>query len=276
MNSHRTSYDVWLAKSGLLERDQGKINGAADIGNRLENTVIDMFSAETGYAVARNISLIPGQEDHFGPEWAGANLDGVVVIDELNISPGIIVEAKTAGMVGPLSREWGEDGTDEIPEQYLIQVQHQFMVAGPGFHTAYVPALLGGRGFAVFQVRRDEDLIASIKEFEEQFWAGHVITGIPPENSTPSPSVIKRIRREPGSSIPLDMDLVLEWREAVKDLRYAESVEKEVKIRVQMALGTAEAGIMSDGSMITYMAQKRKEYVVAASEFRVMRFKANK
>lgn len=98
------------------------------------------------------------------------NVDGIADDSRL-------LEVKTART----SDGWGEPGTDEIPDEYAIQVQHYLCVTG--LEVADVAVLFGGQKFALYEVPGDVELQEMIVSGEAEFWK-RVCNQDPPEPTT--------------------------------------------------------------------------------------------
>lgn len=153
-----TPLDVYLAKRGEpKELDSFPIR----FGTFAESFVLSEFTRETG------IELTDHQRHFRHPEYdfIGATVDA-------RTTDGCVVEAKTAG------------GTyHELPDHYRIQVQEQLACCGAPF--AYVPILMGGRNFKIFEVEANETLQEMILERMARLWA-RVQQGDPPPAISPS------------------------------------------------------------------------------------------
>jgi hypothetical protein len=135
-----------------------------------------------------------------------ANIDAVV------IENGNPVEAKTGGLFGPLWGEWGEPGSGDVPEPYIVQCHLEMLCAEK--ELCHVPAFLGGRGFQLYHVPLNKDLMEIIKERALDFWNNHVLKDIPPPESDPSLSIMGRVRRTPGKRVRVSSESIIAWRTA--------------------------------------------------------------
>ncbi|WP_462419980.1 YqaJ viral recombinase family nuclease [Salinicoccus sp. Marseille-QA3877] len=133
-------------------------------GNVLEDIVADEFARRTGKKVRRDNRMLRHPEHDF----MLANLDRVVVGEKA------LLECKTTSQYN--KDLWVDD---EIPAQYLCQVQHYMAVTG--YEKAYVAVLLGGNEFIWKEIDRDEELIQIIIDAEYDFWHNHVQAGVLPE-----------------------------------------------------------------------------------------------
>ena len=132
-------------------------------GRRLEPVIREKYAEATGLTVAKPEAMFVSEEHPF----MIADLDGVC-------DGGRLLECKTART----ARDWGEEGTDEIPEYYQTQVQHYMAVTGA--QACDVAVLIGGGDFRIYTVERDQELIDLLIKEESAFWNQHVVPHIPP------------------------------------------------------------------------------------------------
>ena len=258
----RSPYDVWLEKTGKL---QGDITNPAMIaGNRFESGVLEYAEQELG-------ELMPNV-NRVHPELPlAANIDAVVIGSK---EP---VECKTSGLFGPLNNEWGEPGTDEVPLNHIVQCHvHMMCLAnGADANLCHLAAFLGGRGFCMFRIERNEDLCTLISEKSVEFWEQHVVP-IKPPAGTPHIEVAKRIIRPQGSIVEIDARLVSEWRDAADARLDAEKIEKGAKENILASLGDAEIGDAGELGSVTYFESHRKGYTVSDTTCRTLRHRKPK
>ena len=184
----RTAADVYWSKVGDLADDRP--NAAMQLGNRMEKPILD-FAEEKFGPLHRDVEMI--DEEY---SLLVANLDGLLQ-DRCEV-----VEAKYVGPRGV--DNWGQDGSDEVPDHVFLQTQFQMRVADAA--VAHVVAAIvrpEGLSFECFHVGRDEDTIDSIVTAVLGFWKHWVQTKTAPPKSLPSLETLKRIRREPSSVIEL-------------------------------------------------------------------------
>ncbi len=218
--------DVRLEKSGRLEDWKG--NEATEAGIWLEPVVLEwaMHKLET--------HLIT---DHMYVHANGimcANLDG-------ETGDGYPVEAKTSGIVGPIMGNWGTPGTDEVPEQYVVQVTHQLACHPKKPTRGYVAVLLGGRGFCLYQIERSEELIQAIEERACTFWNEYVLKDRPAPNSMASLEVARRIKRQPGLIAPVSEEVCDEVIVAIAARKQAQEFEEQAKAKLLVMINGADA-----------------------------------
>ncbi len=262
---HGGDYDIWLEKTRRIEPFAG--NEATRAGDLLENAVITHAAKTLGAVSLRTGVEVRSKEYPF----ITATLDA---IPDLPSGDPCIIEAKTGGIYSPLSGDWGEPETDEIPEQYMIQVQHQMFAAGPEYQFVALSALIPPRGFCMYYIPRDEALIAAIVERELKFWE-HVKNDTPPDG-TPSLDAIKRMRRQPNKTVPIDETIIMAWLDAKARAAKANQAKDEIEAALLASLGDADAGQFGDGQLVTYMETSRRAYSVEATKYRSLKIKGKK
>lgn len=193
----------------------------------------------------------------------GCNLDG-------RIDSETIVEAKSAGCAGwhpGIFDEWGEQGTDQVPDMYNIQAQHAMAVTGA--KRCILGAFLAGRGpFNHYLIERNDRLAEALLAEGRRFMQEHVIPKVPPAG-IPGINAVKYIVRKERSRKVFDLsnpDHETEWitlsglarlieeRKPLSKL-VDDSVEA-VKAVLLAHLGEYEEAEI-DGGLITYHKDKR-------------------
>lgn len=259
VDDYRTAHDVYMEK--VHEVQELPQSDAMQVGNMCEDAVLAWFVKQTGHKIKKNQFRV-----HDNGIMA-ANMDAVIVDDTA------IVEAKTAGVTSYFDRDqWGEIGTDEIPSRYIIQCQHQMAVMGPRTHLVWVPVLLGGVGFRMYKVHRNDELIESLQKIESKFWTENVLKKIPPPETDPAIETMKRLKRVPNKTVTVDADVVQAWLDAKETLALATKHKEACERALGAALGDAEAAESALGTL-TYFEQKRASYAVDTKTFRTLRFK---
>ncbi len=151
--------------------------------------------------------------------WAIAHLDyDLPGTDE-------VLEIKTAGHYA--AHEYGEDGSDQVPTEYLFQTQWELFVTGK--QTAHLAVLIGGHSYHDYVIPRDAGLIENLRTIGEDFWLNHVAVQVPPEmdgSAAASRFLAERYPKDSGEEVPVDpgdpivpaVERLLAIREQVKGL----------------------------------------------------------
>lgn len=221
---------LYLEKIGEIESDVD--TEAAYWGNILEDIVAKEFEKRTGKKTQRvNAILI-----HPVHEWMIANIDRKVV------GESAILECKTTSTWN--KDEWKDD---EIPQEYIIQLQHYLAVTG--YEKAYIAVLIGGNKFVWKELERDEELINMIIEGEQRFWE-MVENRTPPEldGSQDANAILEYLypKAEEGTSIELPAyeSLVDEIVSLNKQIKQLEELKAEKENKLKEAIGEHETAIV--------------------------------
>lgn len=233
-------------------------------GRVLESAVLRLYAEETGARVDETVRLAPKR-------WPNlrASLDGVALRDNLCR----VVEAKTAGL-GEV-RQWGEAGTDAIPQAYLFQCVFYAGVARECGQTDVddvdVAALVAG-DLRVYTVPWDAELFAMLEAAAERFWVDHVLPRRPPpvtETFKDLGAVNSLYPRHAGDARQWDtfstpeQAAVREWLVARKGRQQAEVLEAEREAQLKLLLGVTPRieGLPPDtgATALTYRQSKPRQ-----------------
>ncbi|NLT94836.1 MAG: hypothetical protein GXW85_04770 [Clostridia bacterium] len=220
---------VWLEKTSQVEPEEP--GEAAYWGKVLEDIVAQEFAKRTGFKVRRRNAIL----QHHEYPWMIANVDRLVVGDNAGL------ECKTTSAFN--AKEWEQD---EVPAQYLVQVQHYMAVTG--YSAWWLAVLIGGNTFIYKKIERDNELIQQLIEIEKDFWENHVLAGVPPEmdGSTASTELLQRMYPEgkPAAiDLPSDAGELIETLDFLnEELKALEERKAECENRLKAMLGENEAG----------------------------------
>lgn len=177
----KTPRDIYLAKKGLAE-DEPETE-AMYWGTRLEDVVAKEYAKRTG----RKIERCGIQFQHPEFPFLVGNLDRVVY-DEAGRRPVVkgrlvtsrILECKTASQYA--AGEWGEAGTQDIPEHYKCQVQWYLGITWAS--VCDVAVLIGNRDFRIYGIPRNDKVIAYLFQEGVKFWRDYIETDTMPPAKT--------------------------------------------------------------------------------------------
>ena len=187
------------------------------------------------------------------------------------------MEAKTSGKTS----QWGDEGTDQVPDLYAVQAHHQMIVSG--LTEIIMPvAIFGGpyRKLSLYRLPLNPDLRDLIIERVMAFMR-LVETDTPPE-SCPSPDIAARVIRKAGKRVTLPADavnLARAYQQASENEKAAKAAKELAKAGLQAELVDADEGAFEmDGQPMLFKAIKvhKKEYTVKESDqvqFRIVKEK---
>lgn len=169
LNPYRTALDVYLDKTS--DDISEETNAAMRWGNLLEDVVAKEYAQVTGYDIEIELNTIYHPEHKF----LGANIDRWV--DRWVNNGTHILECKTAGFTK--AKEWGDSGTDQIPESYLVQVAYYAAICD--VPKVDIAVLIGGQDFRIYTYNKNKDLEDKIIKIGVNFWNNHIEKRIPPK-----------------------------------------------------------------------------------------------
>ena len=241
INRYKSKVQLWMEKTGQLPDSEA--GEAAYWGTLFESVVREEFSKRTGLEVTPSNQILQSEEHPF----MLANVDGFCQHPDYGTC---IFEAKTASAY--LSGEW--EG-DNIPDPYLLQLQHYMSVTGAEF--SYIAVLIGGNRFMWKLVTRDNDLIEVLITLESEFW-DHVQNFVPPQLDGSDASLEFLNQRFPDS-IPQSkielpgkaVELIQQYETACKKLDKATEDKQYAENLLKQMLGEHEIGTAGE-SLVTW------------------------
>ena len=243
LSRFKTPLQVWGEKTGNLVPEDISHKLQVRLGNKLEATVCDLFTEETGKKVARVNETLT----HPMHPFLRGNIDRRVVGEKS------VLEAKTTSSWN--AKQW--EG-EEIPQEYLLQT-YFYMELG-GFERGYVACLVGNQGFHIKTLERDATLQKQIIEKAVDFWTRYVVTGVMPTivTSKDAGTLYDLFPMgDDGEAVPLDdkaaalIDAIQAMKEDGKALdKQIEKAENELRLM----LGAHSAGV-TDKYRVTWKNQ---------------------
>lgn len=254
LSKWKTPLDVFMEKRGevapVLDSEPMKW------GRLLEPVVRQEYAEQSGQVVR----LAPNEViRHPKLPFMLCTPDGVT-------ESGRLYEGKCART----SDGWGEPGSNQIPDAYLIQVQHSLIVTK--LSVADVAVLIGGSDFRVYEVPADPELQELIVDVETAFWRD-VMAGEPPAPTTAADAQRRYRSARPGSERTATQeieDIVSNLRRIRSQLTELEGIEDMQKALVMGFLGDAE--ILTDLSGKPLATWKQTK---GATRFDAAAFKAD-
>ncbi|WP_218689076.1 YqaJ viral recombinase family protein [Psychrobacter sp. BF1] len=232
VSPYATSYDIYQSKVQPLS--PGDMNEFAYWGTVLEDVVAKEFSKRTGLKI-QNVNFLMRHPDK---PWAIANIDRAIVNRDVSgnvrfkdgkLTTDQIVEIKTAGEY--VGKNWGNEESDEVPDQY--QCQAQWYMGVTGVDTCHMAVLIGGNKYRQYKIDRHQDFIDYLFEAAESFWVNNVLAGVEPDATTLRNAKDKYPRHNPDTT--LDVALDSEAAKAFEHYELLKIQEKEVKAALEIA-----------------------------------------
>ena len=247
LNKYKSAFQLWLEKTGQFEAESAS-SEAAYWGNELEEVVAKEFTERTGIKVRRRNQVF----EHDSYSFLRANIDRDVVGERA------VLECKTASVY--LADDWIDD---EIPAQYICQVQHYMNVLN--YDYAYIAVLIGGQKFVWKKIDRDQELIDIITNKCVEFWEVNVLQRIAPPidgSEAANDFLKKRYHDVESKEVSLQSsfdDYVESRRQLTKSKKEIEKAIREVDNNLILELGKHDAEIgITPRNIITFKMQSRK------------------
>lgn len=166
----KTALDVYLSKvnPAIVELTKDDPNyEAAYWGTKQEKIIAERYAEKCNVIIQKQPTLIR----HPKYPFIACNIDRWVGNREY------ILECKTAHFYK--MKQWGEQGTDNIPESYLVQVAYYAAICD--VPKVDIAVLIGGQDFRIYTYERNKDLEEKLIKIACNFWHNHIEKRIPPK-----------------------------------------------------------------------------------------------
>lgn len=244
LNKYRTPLDVWMACTGRLEAEPQ--SEPAEWGTRLEPVVLQKYAEglsypevligrdaggrvaqfgdgggplDVGDPVFRAIRFLFGTLRHPDLPHLLMHLDALVVNCE-TCEVLRLVESKTAGYWP--AKDWGEPGTDEAPEPYIIQAHDYAGILALNGHpvpVCDVPVLIAGQRYAVYPIDISVTLYRRVHERLDEWWNAYVVADqMPPVSGADNARLSDLYPEDDGELVPAPEELA-DWARALGEYR---------------------------------------------------------
>jgi len=253
--------DIYMDKLGLSE--PRKPTPSMLEGLQLESQVLDQWQdSQRIKIVERGVYAL-----HADKPICAATLDGIA-------EDGTIVEAKTINPWSPSYRDLGEEGSDEIPDAWLCQVNWQMLVTGA--KRASVAVLVRAEDpederLLIYYLERDQRFIDNLVHEAYRFVNKHLVPRVPPPLPENGDGLKALSRLHPNR------DGEVEWTDRSEEWSMAEYLELSQKIkalrerqeairfRLAEKLGDRAEAITPDGYRFVARHVRRAAYTVPES-----------
>lgn len=179
-----------------------------------------------------------------------------ILVDKETGEVTALLEIKTARVAS----EWGEEGTDEVPEHYRLQALWQMHCTG--VRTVIFAVLHAGLRFATYRVEWNRYNIYELVDAATDFMDA-VRTGKTPDyREEPGAFSTYEVLRYyfpecNGEAVMLSDDLVYRTRRAKRLKRLAARAEDIVKTELTAVMGNASAGVDYANQTVARRSQRK-------------------
>lgn len=241
-----TLIDLYEAKVGGAAPDEASIPML--LGTDLEAPICRIYAERTGLHLRESGTLqhpvhafalaTPDRLAWLAPVSGGR-------IEHVEETEGAVLNVQAKSTEWPASLEWGQSGTDEVPERVRAQVNWEMGVTG--LRQTDVPVLVGKRELRIYSVAWDEQLWAAQLEVAERFLVDHVWARVPPpvDASDSYREYLYRASPEAAAEM-LDVDegsdlesLVYWWHQLKAASKAVDEQKSYVDNQLRQAIGAA-------------------------------------
>lgn len=238
LSKWKSPLDVYNEK--IAETTVEETNASTEWGTRLEPVIRQKYADDTGLTVT-----IPNETfRHPEHPFMIANVDGI-------LPDGNVLEIKTARS----GADWGEEGTDEIPEYYLTQVQHYMTVLGA--KRCDVAVLIGASDFRIYHVDFDPEVAAMLIEEEKAFWQ-RVVDRNPPPPRTYAEASVAFPRSKPQDIEATDAILhdAAELESVNREIEELKERKEELQGHITSFMGESDTLTVAGKTIATWKSSK--------------------
>lgn len=243
-------------------------------GRAIEPAIVGRYAETTGHVI-----------DYPQPMWfhplhrfLAATPDAMVMDAVRPVKPDWFdnalfpIDAKSTGF--RMAEKWGDEGTDEVPVDVLMQAQQQMLVMGADHHEV-VQFQVEKRRIKVYPIERNEDLCHAIIEAAAEL-CERIVNGDPPEPNWTHPRAREVTKAlfgiEEGVRIAATEEF-LEYRilynAACEAEKRAKQDKESAKGKLEWIAGTAAFVDCGDGKEWKREVQHVKEHIVKAHDKRI-------
>ena len=266
MSSWATSqYELFNIKLGRQKEKDISDKPSVEWGSWLEGPVLEKINKTTKYQLRRDKSTHWSEKYPFMYAHIDATLVGNTIEAFGKRYKKVIAEIKCPMTYS--AKNYGEEGTDEIPVWNLMQCMH-YLVVHPDVNAVFVFVQLPHEPLRHYVVRRDKELLDSYTQAVCRFWSfvqeakknPNVKGG--PIPSTSHDFTIKNWDHDDNfiKMTPEGEDAWNRTKERKVQAKLMEEADIEDKIIMQDSVGTAQGAMLSDGTKLKCIRKDNRSY----------------
>ena len=258
VNRWKTPYALWEEKTGRRVDDADSL--PMRFGTHAEAFVASEYCRATGRRVERFNAMLRHPSAPIG-----GHIDRLVIPEgksraavrgRISTDRGLECKTTSAYALGRDS-EWGPDGSDQVPESYLLQVSTYLALTGCEFWD--LACLIGNHELRVYELRRDLELVDGIIEIATKWWTDHVLADVPPDPVTEAEARQRWRSHQPGKIVEADqttVDLLKALAVAKAKVKAAETEEQAIKDQLFPRLADADSIVFNGANLASYRQNK--------------------
>lgn len=257
LNRYKTPLQVWQEKTGRAPPTPSSL--PMRFGTFAEQFVAEEYTRLTGRQVERYTGLLR----HPSAPLIG-HVDRLVIPDGAKrashkgqVRAKRLLECKTSNPFALNGGEWGESGTDLVPQSYLVQCS--VYLALSGCEVADLACLFGNQEVRIYEVPRNPDLEGIITATAKDWWNRYVVADVPPPPSTADECRALYPSHKPGLIVEATQQIAAAVKELIEvksRIKLLEASEAEIEGKIMSALGEAET-LTVDGNPVATWRQNK-------------------
>lgn len=239
--------NVYMNKLGMsVHRDEDDIPEQQKWGLNLQPAILKEFARRMGCELENEERFIRHPE----LPWFGGTPDATIVGDKAG------VDAKN---IRWNRGEWGDEGSDTVPEYVAMQCHHFMTLLG--YERWYVATLFGGCELKIYEITRDDEIADMIIKADSEFWTEHIQKETPPElddSASWRKYVERKFPKDNGDVRMATVDEILlldQYHRQNALLKRREARVEELKNRLVASVGES-AGIVCELGKVSYKTHK--------------------
>jgi predicted phage-related endonuclease len=247
LSKYSSPVQVWMEKTGQhLGAPEQEVSEAQEMGHVMQPVIAGLYAKKYDVQLKdlENVTLWHPSINFMGSHFDYLRDDGSNTLVEIkNFHP-------------MRKKEFGDDGSQDVPMDCLIQCVHEAIV----WNTRKVDlaVLFGGQSFKVYPLEITQKTIDLVIDREQRFWQMVVEKEAPPPID---PEETRRLfPKDNGSTIICSTDVNEAFRQLVtvrEQIKMLDDLKNQLSAKVQAGMG--EASILSDAHgkvMATWKAGK--------------------
>lgn len=254
-NHWNSPRQIWLSKMGMFDDKPPQQSEAARWGNLLETIVADEWALRNNRKYV-HIPVILQDDER---PYLLANIDGFTLSDDMQVVTGVL-EVKTTSAY---NNDVWENGP--LPFHYMCQTNWYCGITHLGAYT--IICLVGGQRLYSYDMPAESDLFKREVAAADDFWLGHIVTGIEPAATAVDAELFKKAEAadvsEDGEEVSVVWDddenkrLVDSYIKLREKISALEDVKKAIYAQIRVNLGAATSAITSTGSVSLKRSMRR-------------------
>lgn len=232
LSQWKSPLELYLEKVQEIEAPDISDLSLIKWGNRLETAIADGWSEDTGIKVARVNTTLRHPDYPFM----------LCHLDRRQVGKARVLECKNVNQFYG-NQAFGESGTDDVPDNYLVQVHHQISIVHALWKWAggELAALIGGNDLRTYSFEYDPEIDELITTRLAAFWQA-VLDRVPPAPSTLTDLDLLYAQDNGEIKDAADPQLVERWLRLHELKNDQKARDKEIKAEeLALKLAIAEA-----------------------------------